>query len=99
MYIDIKTLALKYNMNINGVIHIGGHVGEEYKTYIDLGIKKQIWFEPLQTSFDTLVENVCNYKIDSTNIYKHIHNSMYDGKQDNNTGFRGPKEKTAYSCC
>ena len=63
MLIDLTDLVKKYNMNIKGVIHIGGHFGEEYNKYIELGINKQIWFEPLKSNFETLVENINNRNI------------------------------------
>jgi hypothetical protein len=34
-------------MNIRGIIHIGGHYGEEIQEYVDNGIKDIVVFEPL----------------------------------------------------
>ena len=46
MLLDFDTVHKKYNMNITGVIHIGGHHGQEYKTYKKYpSIKKMVFFE------------------------------------------------------
>lgn len=36
MILDLKQLKKKYNMDVNGVIHIGAHYGEEYPQYREL---------------------------------------------------------------
>ncbi len=41
-------------VDIKGIIHIGGHYGEEYNYYKSLGIDKQIWIEALKSNFDIL---------------------------------------------
>ena len=43
-------------MNITGIIHIGGHYGEELQDYIDNGIQNVIVFEPLSDNFRILSE-------------------------------------------
>jgi len=58
MLLNLNELNKKYNLNITGVIHIGGHHGEEDPTYNSLGIKNVIYFEPLQESFNTLKSRV-----------------------------------------
>ena len=47
-------------MNINGIIHIGAHYGEEIVDYINEGIQNVILFEPLSDNFDILHENSQN---------------------------------------
>jgi len=65
MLIDLRLLQKKYNLNINGVIHIGAHYGEEDKIYDELKIKKRIYFEPLKTNYDILIQKTnsefCKY--------------------------------------
>ena len=34
MLLDFNKIKQKHNMDINGVIHIGGHHGQEFKIYI-----------------------------------------------------------------
>lgn len=54
-------------MNVEGVIHIGAHHGEEIKDYIDRGIKELVFFEPLSKSLEVLEENL-SYHADKANI-------------------------------
>ena len=57
MLIGFSNIVRKYNMNINGIIHIGAHYGEEIVDYINEGIQDIILFEPLSDNFDILCEN------------------------------------------
>ena len=45
-------------MNIKGIIHIGGHYGEEITDYLREGIQNILVFEPLNENFDILSEKV-----------------------------------------
>ena len=59
MLISFKDLVKKYDMIITGVIHIGGHYGEELQDYIDEGIQDMIIFEPLDSNFKvTPINNI-----------------------------------------
>lgn len=58
MLIDFRTLFPKYNIKPTGIIHIGGNIGEEFPVYMELGITKQLWFEPNPKMFTKLVENI-----------------------------------------
>lgn len=58
MLINFTTLKYKYQMNITGIIHIGGHYGEEIEEYVSNGIQNITIFEPLKRNFDVLYENV-----------------------------------------
>ena len=60
MIISFSDIVKKYNMNINGIIHIGAHYGEEIVDYINEGIQNVILFEPLSDNFDILHENSQN---------------------------------------
>ena len=60
MLISFKDLVKKYDMIITGVIHIGGHYGEEVQDYIDEGIQQIILFEPLSENFNILKEKAGN---------------------------------------
>jgi FkbM family methyltransferase len=57
MIFDFNTLRNKYNFNINGVIHIGGHYGEEYELYNSLNVPS-IFFEPLSNNYNVLKSKV-----------------------------------------
>jgi FkbM family methyltransferase len=60
MLISLTELISKYEMNINGAIHVGAHYGEELKDYVNNGIEKMILFEPLQENFSILTNSVSN---------------------------------------
>lgn len=45
MLIKLGDLIKKYKIHINGVMHIGAHLGEEYDDYKKAGIKKIVWVE------------------------------------------------------
>ena len=54
MLISFKDLVKKYDLKIKGIIHVGGHHGEELEDYIDEGIQDIILFEPLSDCFDVI---------------------------------------------
>jgi FkbM family methyltransferase len=63
MMIDLQASIKKYNMNITGVIHVGGHFGEEYNTYRSISsIENIVFFEPDKDSFQKLTENTIHDK-------------------------------------
>lgn len=64
MLLSFTQLKRKYNMNVNGVIHVGAHHGEELSEYINNGIQSIILFEPLSENFDILSENVKDLNAD-----------------------------------
>lgn len=45
-------------MNISGIIHVGGHFGEEIEEYVKNGIADIVIFEPLESNFNILERNV-----------------------------------------
>lgn len=65
MILDLRQLKEKYSLDITGVIHIGAHYGEEDKVYGSLNINKRIYFEPVKSSYETLVKTTdsryCEY--------------------------------------
>ena len=54
MLLDFEKLIQKYDMRISGVLHVGAHFGEEYLSYIDNGISRVVFIEPLQENFQVL---------------------------------------------
>jgi FkbM family methyltransferase len=54
MLLNYKTLVHQYNVNVSGVIHVGGHFGEELETYKNSEISNVIVFEPQKHCFDKL---------------------------------------------
>ena len=68
MLISFGGMRKKYGMDIKGIIHVGGHFGEEMREYISEGIKNIIVFEPLSKNFEVLGKNCQNL---NANIYGH----------------------------
>jgi FkbM family methyltransferase len=78
MILNLLDLHKKYSMNINGVIHIGAHFGEEHQTYKELGIERIIYFEPVKKTFNVLKERVkdaemFNYALGNENKMIEMH--------------------------
>lgn len=61
MLIPLKPLLEKYNLNINGVIHLGASSGQERDAYRELGCAV-IWVEAIPEVFNELVGNLQLYK-------------------------------------
>jgi len=59
MILDFNELITKYRMNIKGIIHIGGHYGQEYDLYRVLNVPV-IFFEPLSNNYRILKDKVKN---------------------------------------
>lgn len=47
-------------MNIKGIIHVGGHYGEEIVDYLNCGVRDIVIFEPISENFNRLKSNVEN---------------------------------------
>lgn len=68
MGIDFKYLCEKYNINPNGIIHVGAHLMEERENYLSKGIDNIIWIEANpkifnMIKFDSDKELFFNYAI------------------------------------
>jgi FkbM family methyltransferase len=60
MLISFTQIKNNYAMNISGIIHVGGHFGEEICEYVETGIQNIVIFEPLMSNFEILERNVYN---------------------------------------
>lgn len=69
MLIPLINLVKKYNLKINGVIHVGAHYGEELFDYSKLKISSVHFFEPLEENFLKLQEEII--KFNSIDIHSH----------------------------
>ena len=58
MLLDFNGLIEKHKMNIKGVIHIGAHHGQEHSLYKQNNIENIVYFEPLESNFNILKNNV-----------------------------------------
>lgn len=65
MLLNLKNIMIKYRLEINGVIHVGGHHGEEVDLYQELKIPNVIFYEPNPECVKILDEKVfgTGYKV------------------------------------
>lgn len=56
-----QILIDKYKIPTTGIIHVGGHVGQELPLYAALGFRNVVMIEPLKEEFDILNERVNKY--------------------------------------
>lgn len=62
MFFDLKSLAEKYSIRTDHIIHVGAHKGQELSLYAKVN-PKEIWlFEPQKDIFKVLVEECKPYK-------------------------------------
>jgi len=62
MLISLKYLNNKYHLNIKGVIHVGGHHGQELADYEKFDFKIIHIFEPLLKNFKILNKKISKFK-------------------------------------
>ena len=66
---DLKRINKKINFNIKGILHIGAHLCEELKEYLELGCKKEniIWIEG-----DKNLIKECKKKDENLRLFNYI---------------------------
>ena len=62
MILDFDYVYNKYNLNVSGIIHIGGHYGGEIGIYKSHNVNDIVLFEPLTSNFSVLNNVVKNTK-------------------------------------
>lgn len=63
MALKLHELKEKNNLKIDGIIHVGIHWAEEHNSYIDMGVKKLLYFEADPNNFE-----ICKNYIQSTPV-------------------------------
>ncbi len=58
MLLDFNKLVQDFHLNINGIIHIGSHYGQEYEIFKKHGCKSFLMFEPIPWVYDKLLEHL-----------------------------------------
>jgi FkbM family methyltransferase len=58
MILNLNHLINKYNIKVDGILHIGAHHGEEHIIYKNNNIHNIVYFEPLKSNFEILKNNV-----------------------------------------
>ena len=61
MYINIKEIKSRYHPQINGILHLGAHLGEEAQDYHEAGYHRVIWVEGNPSLVRGLKENVLKF--------------------------------------
>lgn len=61
MLIKFKDIVDRYKRIPKGIIHIGGHTGEEIHDYYSAGVKNVIWVEANPSVFERLHHNTARY--------------------------------------
>jgi FkbM family methyltransferase len=56
--IDLEKSLPDNNLTSNGIIHIGGHLAQEYDEYKKIGVKHQIWVEANPTFYYQIVDKL-----------------------------------------
>ena len=56
MLIPLERIIEEFSLDIKGVLHIGAHWGEEYKDYAKCDIKNMIFFEPIKSNYEMLMD-------------------------------------------
>ena len=64
MLLSWSSLVRQYSLNVTGVIHVGGHIGQEMETYKKNNIPNLIVFEPQKTPFQKLSSAVESVGLD-----------------------------------
>ena len=67
MFIPLKILKEKYNLNLKNILHVGAHEGQELNDYIECGAEKIHWIEAntdlankLSSRQDPLIHKITN---------------------------------------
>lgn len=58
MLIPLDGLHRKYDLDVNGILHVGAHHAEERKAYIDLGISNRVWIEANKDLYKMLKRSI-----------------------------------------
>jgi len=54
MLLSFSSLVKQYSVDVTGVIHVGGHIGQEMETYKKNNVENIIVFEPQREPFEKL---------------------------------------------
>jgi len=60
MLILLQPVLQKYNIPLKGVLHVGGHHGQEYEVYKECGAQPIVFIEPCTRQFNVLNEKFGN---------------------------------------
>ncbi len=58
MLIDFQKAIKEHNLHIGGVLHVGGHHGQEAQFYLQAKVPRVIFFEPCTKAYTKLVNHI-----------------------------------------
>ena len=58
MILNFDYIFEKYQPNVSGIIHIGGHYGNEIGKYKEHNVENVVLFEPLSSNFEVLQKTI-----------------------------------------
>ncbi len=64
MVFDLRYIVQHYNLDIKGVLHVGGYSGEESRIYRELGIVRCTFFEPQSLMYPICKRNASGYMVE-----------------------------------
>lgn len=79
--IDLNIVLKEYNIPRKGVIHVGGHQGQEYEKYKEAGINNQVWIEAIDSFHDMIKQ-----KLQNDNNCLVFNEAIYDIEKEINFG-------------
>ena len=79
--INLSEELLNNNIVLTGIIHVGGHQGQEYDEYLKAGCLRQIWIEGNPHFFDQLKQ-----KFEHNKDVKVFNELVYDEEKEVNFG-------------
>lgn len=97
MILNFNFLKSKHNLDVRGIIHIGGHHGEEHELYRELNIPI-LFFEPLSNNFKILKErtqndsNIISYQCALGNENKMVSMYVETANQGQSSSILKPKK-------
>lgn len=68
MLLSYASLVKQYGVNVTGVIHVGGHIGQEMETYKKNNVTNLIVFEPQKVPFQKLSSVVESVGFDNVTL-------------------------------
>ena len=68
MLLSYASLVKQYGVNVTGVIHVGGHIGQEMETYKKNNVTNLIVFEPQKVPFQKLSSVVKSVGFDNVTL-------------------------------
>ena len=57
----VDKVVRRYRLRVRGIVHVGGHLGQEAETYARMGADRQLWIEPQLAVFEELRRRLASY--------------------------------------